>query len=135
MADVNETIVNRESVHGDFRLNGACSQQIKDLFRIQQNWPSLSSEQRESLDLIATKIGRILTGDCNEPDHWHDVAGYAGLIEKILLGEYPAKKDPRASLPPAVTAKFPSPPRSVEDEIADKETFALAARLSPRTED
>lgn len=43
----------------------------------------------EALDMICHKIARILAGDPNEPDHWHDIAGYATLVEKeIKNGRY-----------------------------------------------
>jgi len=38
----------------------------------------------ESLDLICTKLSRIVTGDCNHQDHWLDIAGYATLISDRL---------------------------------------------------
>jgi hypothetical protein len=31
------------------------------------------------------KMSRILCGNPNEPDHWRDIAGYATLIENILV--------------------------------------------------
>ena len=37
--------------------------------------------------MIANKIGRILNGDPNYPDSWHDIAGYATLIENELQSE------------------------------------------------
>jgi hypothetical protein len=39
----------------------------------------LMDDQRETLDMIAHKIGRILAGDPNVEDHWKDIAGYATL--------------------------------------------------------
>lgn len=37
--------------------------------------------------MIAVKIARILVGDCNHPDHWHDIAGYATLVADRLEGK------------------------------------------------
>ena len=45
------------------------------------NWKSLDDMQRETLEMVATKIGRILSGNPHEVDHWKDIAGYAQLIE------------------------------------------------------
>ena len=50
-------------------------------------WKKLTTYQRESLIVIAQKIARILNGNPNEPDHWHDIAGYATLVEKELIGK------------------------------------------------
>jgi len=33
--------------------------------------------QREALEMICTKISRIIVGDCSHVDHWNDLAGYA----------------------------------------------------------
>jgi hypothetical protein len=38
--------------------------------------------QREALDMILHKIARIVNGNPNETDHWHDIAGYATLVEQ-----------------------------------------------------
>jgi hypothetical protein len=39
----------------------------------------------EALDMIAVKISRILTGDPNYSDNWHDIQGFAKLVENRLL--------------------------------------------------
>lgn len=36
--------------------------------------------------MIVHKIGRILNGDPNYADSWHDIAGYATLIDQQLTG-------------------------------------------------
>jgi len=41
----------------------------------------MSASHREALEMIAHKIGRILNGDPNYADSWHDIAGYAKLAE------------------------------------------------------
>lgn len=39
------------------------------------------------LEMIAHKIARILNGDPNYADNWHDIAGYATLIDLQLQGD------------------------------------------------
>ena len=34
--------------------------------------------------MIQHKIARVLNGDPNYPDNWHDIAGYARLVEREL---------------------------------------------------
>jgi hypothetical protein len=72
-------INNREKTHGNYRDNAAISQGLKDVMRGGKNWNALSDAQRESLEMIAVKIGRILTGDAGFRDHWDDIGGYAQL--------------------------------------------------------
>ena len=67
----------REKTHGDWSRTAWTAQQIKRM------WPAsdkLQPGQREALDMIATKIARIVCGNPNEPDHWRDIAGYATLV-------------------------------------------------------
>lgn len=66
----------RGTTHGDFFTMSATVQAIKDTMHMSHNWPTLHSSQKEALELIATKIGRILTGDPGHLDHWQDGAGY-----------------------------------------------------------
>lgn len=51
------------------------------------NWESLSSDKKEALEMIAHKIARILNGDPNYADSWHDIVGYAKLVEDSLQPE------------------------------------------------
>jgi hypothetical protein len=44
----------------------------------------MDDDQREALDMIAHKIGRILNGDPNYADSWVDIAGYAKLVADRL---------------------------------------------------
>jgi len=59
-------------------------------------WKYLEFFQAQSLDAIADKIGRILVGNPDFKDHWHDIQGYAALVhrelEMIELEEAVAKK-------------------------------------------
>lgn len=79
---VNDLLATRSSTHGSFSENGFIAQELKRVFRSSGGWPSLSCGQKESLDLIATKISRILSGRANFADHWDDIMGYADLGKK-----------------------------------------------------
>jgi hypothetical protein len=86
-SEIPSTLDERELTHGSYGEQSHCSQALKSVIQNGPNWESMDSPQREALDLIATKIARILHGDCMEPDHWHDIAGYATLVEKELTNE------------------------------------------------
>ena len=62
-------------------------QELKDVMREVDGWHNLTPSQRESLDMIQHKIGRILNGDPTYDDSWKDIAGYATLIVNELNGE------------------------------------------------
>ena len=51
------------------------------------NWPHLADDQRECLEMLAHKIGRILNGDPDYPDSWHDMVGYAKLVADRLASD------------------------------------------------
>jgi hypothetical protein len=40
--------------------------------------------QQEALEAISMKMARILSGNSFDPDHWHDVAGYASLVVREI---------------------------------------------------
>lgn len=93
MGNVQSTLNARENSHGDFRDNGAVMQELKNIVHGTTNWESLALHQREALDMICHKIGRILCGDPNHADHWHDIAGYATLCENIIVHGEPYLKE------------------------------------------
>ena len=69
----------RAKTHGNYANVAHTAQTLKTLFREHDSFEHLPETQRESLDMIATKIARILNGNAAEPDHWLDIAGYATL--------------------------------------------------------
>lgn len=77
-----ELLAERGKTHGDYDSHARITQAIKGI--INGNDGRLSPAQREALDMIAHKIGRILAGDPNYRDHWDDIAGYAMLVSKQL---------------------------------------------------
>lgn len=78
----------RGSQYGNFSENAVLIQALKMVMRTSRNWDSISDVQREALDMIAHKIGRIICGNPNHPDSWIDIAGYATLAhDRIGLDE------------------------------------------------
>lgn len=75
-----DLISERAKTHGSYRGQAAFAQALKELYRRQPNWDNLDGDQKESLELDATKTARILWGDPNFVDHWKDKSGYAELI-------------------------------------------------------
>lgn len=79
-----DVLLVRNKTHGDYKKQGAFSIRLKEMVREGDNWKKLSGEQKDALDMIATKVSRVLHGDPNEKDHWRDIAGYATLIAKLV---------------------------------------------------
>lgn len=82
--NVQETLQARQGTHGSFRDNAGVSRTLKHVMRQLPGWPGLTDVQQEALEVIQTKIARILTGDPNLIDHWRDVIGYASLVVEDL---------------------------------------------------
>lgn len=74
----------RKKTHGDFAVHSQVSQNLKACLFYRKGWMNLSPMQRESLEMICHKIGRIMAGDPNHADHWQDIAGYATLVVNYL---------------------------------------------------
>lgn len=87
MNNVNETLDERGKRYGEFKGHAFITQNIKESMRGGSKWCSLTPSQVEALEMIAHKIGRILNGDPNYADSWHDIAGYATLVEQELIGK------------------------------------------------
>lgn len=85
--DVNTTLYERGKRYGLFTGHACVTQALKREMYRSGKWVGLDDDQREALEMIAHKIGRILNGDPNYADSWHDIAGYATLVEKRLNGE------------------------------------------------
>ena len=71
----------RAKTHGHFCDVARSAQVIKSEV---DKADHLDITQIEALDMIATKIARILHGNSNEPDHWLDIEGYARLVRLEL---------------------------------------------------
>lgn len=79
-------ITERGSRYGKFKDGADIMQSLKDTMRDVDGWNNLTASQKESLDMIQHKIGRILNGDPTYDDSWKDIAGYATLIVNELNG-------------------------------------------------
>ena len=92
MTDNTDTLLaERGKTHGRFDEHASITQQTKELWHLGKKWNELSYCQAETLEMIAHKVGRILSGDPNFKDHWDDIAGYARLVSQEL--ERKGKRD------------------------------------------
>ena len=84
------------NTHGDFADNAEAAQDIKNVF-LQYTTQLTGCEPPafvyEALDLIATKLSRIVTGDPWCARHWRGIAAYAKLVEDRLVAADAAAPD------------------------------------------
>ena len=92
---IDHVLADRQTSHGNYADTARTVQHLKQAMREGNNWSILSDMQREALDMIVMKIGRILSGDPDHVDHWDDITGYARLVAAPLRNNKPKlpKKD------------------------------------------
>jgi hypothetical protein len=78
--EISETLSTRESQYGQYKVVSQISQDIKKIMRQSPNYYTMPDYARESLDMIANKMARILNGNYYLNDSWHDIGGYAALV-------------------------------------------------------
>lgn len=84
MKPVDELLAERRVTHGAFGSHAEITQALKYHMHITPHWNSLMPYQKEALEMIVHKIGRVLNGRPDYKDHWDDIAGYAQLVSNIL---------------------------------------------------
>jgi hypothetical protein len=84
---VDSTLEERGKRYGKFIGHAAIAQTLKSAMQNTAAWNKLHSDQKEALEMIQHKIARILNGDPDYADSWHDIAGYATLVENRLNGK------------------------------------------------
>lgn len=80
MTEINNILDERGNRYGDFASNATTTQLIKQAINLGDTADKLAFYQRESLEMIAHKISRIVNGDANYMDSWVDIVGYAQLV-------------------------------------------------------
>lgn len=84
---IEDTIAVRANRYGDFRDVGAISQGMLEVAQASPGWGRMDAFQREGTTMILHKLARALSGDPNYADNWHDIGGYAKLVEDRLPTE------------------------------------------------
>lgn len=86
--DIAATLSQRGTRYGPFTGHAQITQELKQTMHNTKNWDRLTADQKESLEMIVHKIGRILNGDPNYDDSWVDIAGYAKLVgDRLTTGK------------------------------------------------
>lgn len=91
MSNVQATLAERRARYGDFSDHAVIAQGIQEVMRRTAGWERLTAVQKQALTVIADKQARILSGDPNYRDNWHDIQGYARLAEDRCEPERPAE--------------------------------------------
>ena len=57
---------------------------LQEILRNAKNHEHMTDDQVIALDMICNKMARIVNGDPSYIDNWHDISGYATLVEQEL---------------------------------------------------
>ncbi len=86
--NVDGILNDRAKDYGKFIEGAEIMQMLKRIVHnyIEARGTQLAFDQREALDMIMHKVGRIINGNPDKIDTWSDVAGYATLVADRLEG-------------------------------------------------
>lgn len=86
VSEIDATLAQRGARYGKFNEFSAICQQLKNTAHCAPKWPAMPDDCREAIDMILHKVARALNGDPNHADDWHDIQGYAKLVEDRING-------------------------------------------------
>ena len=81
---INKTLEQRGSCYGKFKDVAATTHAMQEILRNAKNHEHMTDDQVIALDMICNKMARIVNGDPNYIENWHDISGYATLVEQEL---------------------------------------------------
>ncbi len=117
---IQSTLAERGDRYGDFTGHADIAQELMHVIQNAEAikmdgrhlkpgepWNNLDAVKRQAITVIADKIARILNGDPNYKDNWHDIQGYAKLAEDrcavtmtVAMGTKDVPDLPHATLAP-----------------------------------
>ena len=78
--EIDAILAERGSRYGDYAEVSLVSQNIKSAMRHSRNWRHLPADMKESLEMTANKLARLLNGDWAYTDNITDMIGYLTLV-------------------------------------------------------
>ena len=86
--DITALLEERGARYGKFVDHAQLTQTLKNVIynHGKKNMEGFNADQKEALDMICHKVGRIVCGDPHYADSWRDIAGYALLVADRLEG-------------------------------------------------
>lgn len=120
MSEIHDILNERGGRYGEFKTHAEITQKIKEALFGGASFAYLEYDQKEALEMIAHKLGRIVNGDPNYLDSWVDIVGYTQLVIDRL------KEDQEPVVEPQVIVEPEDEPYAEDVGI---ETSAMLERL------
>lgn len=133
--NIDQTLAERGARYGDFPGHAAITQGMKDVMQGHAGWNALADDQKEALEMVAHKVGRILNGDPNYIDSWTDIIGYTRLVEKRLIDEQKVQQDIKVDAARyTCDADLKFDPKKSSADVSEDFFAALRKALGPDVE-
>ena len=78
--DIKDTLKARQKQHGDFNSHCSIERSLRDI--LDKNSAKLDDVMYIGASMVIHKLARILNSGATHADTWHDIAGYAVLVER-----------------------------------------------------
>ncbi len=89
---VEKTLAERGARYGQFIDHATIAQGLQEVLQEAPNYWNLQPDVRQMMIVITDKLARILNGDPEYLDNYHDIQGYARLVESRIEKDEAAKK-------------------------------------------
>ena len=109
--NIDETLAERGARYGEFKDHAVIAQGLQDTMRAASGWTRLAPDQKQALSVICDKIARMLNGDPNYVDNWHDIIGYSKLVETRLVQDAAPKEEKLTTLAGQAKRRDIGPPK------------------------
>ena len=97
--NIKDLVEERGKQYGTFYDNAAVIQELKEVVLANsKDWYKLQPDVKQALEMICTKMGRIITGNPDNVDSWEDIAGYSVLVADRIKKD---KEWVKTNVPPA----------------------------------
>ena len=81
---IDEVLKERGDRYGDFGDHAEIAQGFKKIMMNSRSWMDLTPSMKQTMEMFADKMARILNGDPFYDDSWIDIIGYSQLIVNQL---------------------------------------------------
>lgn len=81
---VEATLQRRATKYGAYKDISRVTQYLYEGMRKEASWDKMTDAEKVSSFFICNKLARVVVGDPHYTDNWHDIAGYAELVEREL---------------------------------------------------
>lgn len=88
---IEKTLAERGKTYGPFLEKAKTVQALIDVVIHEPGWERLAADQKQCIMVCFDKFARAIHGDPNHRDNFHDVVGYAKLVDDRMAADEAAE--------------------------------------------